>query len=148
MDDHALLILEQALTERLAELYDGTVTLVRPKNDERVDVPAGTFHDLHDAVQAQKDPRGWRVLLRDGTGTVRFGATLAPLLRWARRGAYPRAAEPPASRAPRQGKELGRASKDVTFFMAPVESGGKAGWLVDNWFGLVNIGLPEVDPTP
>lgn len=39
-------------------------------------------------------------------------------------------------------------TKDVTFFMAPVESGGKNGWLVDDWFATINSGLPEVDPNP
>jgi len=38
-------------------------------------------------------------------------------------------------------------SKDVTFLMAPVESGGKDGWLVDDWFGRITAGLPEPDPT-
>jgi len=39
-------------------------------------------------------------------------------------------------------------SKDVRFFIVPVESGGKDGWLVDDWFARVNVGLPEVDPNP
>ncbi len=39
-------------------------------------------------------------------------------------------------------------TKDVRYFMVPVESGGKAGWLVDDWFAVINSGFPEVDPNP
>lgn len=39
-------------------------------------------------------------------------------------------------------------TKDVRYFMVPVETGGKAGWLVDDWFATVNASLPQPDPSP
>jgi hypothetical protein len=79
VNDHALLVFEQALRDRFIDFHQGTVTFVSPKDGQHEDVAAEKYEQVRQFVSRH---RGWR--LRVGSETISFNAMLGGLLGWAR----------------------------------------------------------------
>jgi len=79
VNDHTLLVFEQALRDRFIDFHQGTVTFVSPKDGQHEDVAAEKYEQVRQFVSRH---RGWR--LRVGSETISFNAMLGGLLGWAR----------------------------------------------------------------
>jgi len=79
VNDHALLVFEQALRDRFIEFHQGTVTFVNRSGIERV-VAARRYEQVYEFVATH---RGWRLRIGDGH-SMRFNGTLSGLRTWAR----------------------------------------------------------------
>lgn len=93
VNDHALLVFEQALRDRFIDFHQGTVTFVNTKDGQQKDLTVDTYEQVS---QFATRHRGWQ--LRAGAETIKFNAMLGGLLDWARtagllRGQRNRAAE-------------------------------------------------------
>lgn len=81
VNDHALLVIEQALRDRFLDWHRGTVTFVEPEGREH-EVVAERYEQIHEAISKHKK---WQLRVGDGPETMQFNGTLAGLRAWARR---------------------------------------------------------------
>jgi len=81
VNDHALLVLEQALRDRFIEFHQGAVTFVDPDGTEHA-VAAERYDQVYAFISASAHRR-WRLRVRDGQ-TMAFNGMLSDLRAWAR----------------------------------------------------------------
>lgn len=79
VDDHALLVFEQALRDRFIDFHQGTVTFVNPKDGRPEGVAAERYEQIRKFVSRHQK---WQ--LQVGAQTIRFNGMLGGLLNWAR----------------------------------------------------------------
>ncbi|MEU8263973.1 hypothetical protein AB0C02_25530 [Micromonospora sp. NPDC048999] len=85
VNDHALLVLEQALRDRFIDFYEGTATFLDLSTNEEIPVPAERFEQVHEFITKQRRRRrNVRLRVDDGPLTVDFNGTLSGLRKWAR----------------------------------------------------------------
>jgi len=85
VNDHALLVLEQALRDRFIDFHTGSATFIDASSCEEIPVPAARFEHVHEFVTKQQRKRR-DVRLRVGAGpvSVEFNGMLSGLRGWAR----------------------------------------------------------------
>lgn len=85
VNDHALLVIEQALRDRFIDFHEGTATFLDLSTNEEIPVPAERFEQVHEFIMKQRRRRrSVRLRVGDGPLTVDFNGTLSGLRKWAR----------------------------------------------------------------
>jgi hypothetical protein len=82
VNDHALLVIEQALRDRFVDFHDGSATFVHPDGRE-ITITIDKYDDVYKA--ANRYPRrGYRLRVGASSATVEFNGMLDGLRKWAR----------------------------------------------------------------
>jgi hypothetical protein len=81
LDDHALLVLEQALRDRFIDFHQGTVTFVHSRTGEVKELAAARYDEVQEFVSGN---RSWKLRLGGGPQTMAFNGMLGGLREWAR----------------------------------------------------------------
>lgn len=81
INDHALLVFEQALRDRFIEFHHGTVTFVNPQTGEVKELAADRYEQVYEFVSRN---RAWKLRVGDGPGAMTFNGALGGLREWAR----------------------------------------------------------------
>lgn len=79
VNDHALLVFEQALRDRFIDFHQGMVMFVNPTDGRHEDVTVDRYEQVRQFVSGH---RRWQ--LQVGAQTIKFNAMLGGLLGWAR----------------------------------------------------------------
>jgi hypothetical protein len=82
VEEHALLVFEQALRDRFIEFHQGTVTFADPETGQGQTVPAASYEQVGEFT---KRHRGWKLQIGTGPETIPFNGMLDGLRAWARR---------------------------------------------------------------
>ncbi len=80
VNDHALLVIEQALRERFMEFHAGVVTFVDPQNVEHP-LQVASYDEVFDFASGH---RKWKLRIGTGPDRMPFNGMLTDLRRWAR----------------------------------------------------------------
>ena len=80
INDHALLVFEQALRDRFIDLHQGTVTFVDPQTGSTQELAADRYEQVYEFVSRN---RTWKLRLGDGPEAMTFNGTLGGLREWA-----------------------------------------------------------------
>lgn len=80
VNDHALLVIEQALRDRFIDFHRGAVTFVDQSGIEHT-VMAERYEDVYEVVSKKKK---WQLVIGDGQQPLKFNGMLSDLRTWAR----------------------------------------------------------------
>lgn len=83
INDHALLVIEQALRDRFIDFHDGSCTFVSRDGRENP-ITIGGYDDVYKAAKRFSPRRGHRLRVGHGPATVEFNGMLDGLRKWAR----------------------------------------------------------------
>ncbi|MFI5843918.1 hypothetical protein ACIA8K_29890 [Catenuloplanes sp. NPDC051500] len=83
VNDHALLVIEQALRDRFIDFHDGSCVFVHAGGREET-VQIGEYADVHRAANRFSPKRRYRLRVGQGPATVEFNGMLDGLRSWAR----------------------------------------------------------------
>jgi len=81
INDHALLVLEQALRDRFIEFHQGTVTFIDLRSGKARELAAERYEQVYKFVS--RNPT-WQLRVSNGPETMAFNGTLGGLREWAR----------------------------------------------------------------
>ena len=81
INDHALLVFEQALRDRFMEFHQGTVTFIAPDTEKAEELAADRYEQVHEFVSRN---RTWKLRVGNGPEMMAFNGTLGGLREWAR----------------------------------------------------------------
>jgi hypothetical protein len=81
INDHALLVFEQALRDRFIEFHQGKVTFVDPRAGTEKELAADRYEQVYEFVSRN---RTWKLRVGPGPETMAFNGTLGGLREWAR----------------------------------------------------------------
>ncbi|TDB80934.1 hypothetical protein [Micromonospora sp. KC721] len=83
VNDHALLVIEQALRDRFIDFHDGSCTFVGRDGRENT-IAIGGYEDVSKAARRFSPARRYRLRVGCGPATVEFNGMLDGLRKWAR----------------------------------------------------------------
>ncbi|GGM66452.1 hypothetical protein GCM10011608_59620 [Micromonospora sonchi] len=83
VNDHALLVIEQALRDRFIDFHDGSCTFAHRDGRENT-ITIGEYDDVYKAAKRYSPGRGYRLRVGGGPATVEFNGMLDGLRTWAR----------------------------------------------------------------